>query len=140
MPLRPLDGNGLMHPWRLRTPPSAASRKLFPPEKVWSGPLRRRQDDLRIFYDTRERMTSKKGQRWTLLACNSPGNPGHADPSVNPKSLSAGPFSLLLRLWYLFEGAEFAPFRCNLGHPSPFLCAFYHYAASKQGIMDCSHL
>src|SRR5260370_15692231 len=108
MPSRPPDGNGLMPPWPLKTPHSAASRRLFPREKAWSGPLLRRRDDSRTVSATPERMTSTKGRRWTLLACNSPLSPPCVDPVVNPKIPSVVLFSLLLRLRYLFQRLEFA--------------------------------
>ncbi len=53
-------------------------------------------------------MTSTKGRRWTLLACNSPLSPPCVDPVVNPKIPSVVLFSLLLRLRYLFQRMEFA--------------------------------
>src|SRR6266704_2310605 len=140
MPSRPPDGNGLMPPWPLKIPHSAASHRLFLQEKAWSGPLLRRQGDSRIVSATPERMTSTKSRRWTLLACNSPFSPTYVDPVVNPKIPSLVLFSLLLRLRYLFQRMEFAPPCCLLGHPSPFLCGFYHYATSNQGIMNRSHL
>src|SRR6266700_7693894 len=140
MPSRPPDGNGLMPPWLLKTPHTAANRGLFTQGKAWFGRLLRRQGDSRTVSATPERMTSMKSRRWTLLACNSRLSPAFVDPVINPKIPSVVLFSLLLRLRYLFQRMEFAPPCCFLGHLSPFLCAFYHCAASNQGIMNRSHL
>src|SRR6266478_7806685 len=77
---------------------------------------------------------AKDGRPWLVIH---PGNP-QAGRSLL-RFLYHSP-SLLLRLRYLFQGTEFAPFYCILVHPSLFLLTVYSQPASNQSIMDRSHL
>jgi hypothetical protein len=58
-------------------------------------------------------------------------SPTPANPFAKVKTPFAAPFSLILRLRYLFHWTEFAVFCCEMKHPSPFVCAFYLHATSN---------